>query len=347
MTTTSFVGKVSRRISLAASLCLALFSTGVHAADPVKQIVLKCAFYQPINHPIFVLGKESLSKIEAATEGRVKFVLYPSSTLVPTTEMASGVDDGTAFCANWYMPYMSKTIPLFNIETLPIWTSANLQSVVNAYDEGINDLYTEALHRQGLKNTKVAGVSEALWRVLGTKKAVRTPADIKGMKIRTVGAEADMLRSMGANPINVTNDQTYEALSRGIAEGATNSFMMFAARGYFEYLKYVSELNVMPVLMHIIYNTKELDKLDPRDRPTVEKAMKELATYTREGLSRLNEASIKESPKKFGMQIIQLSPADREVWFKGAASTNQAFEASKDPLVQKALAIVYKTNPRK
>lgn len=347
MSTESLAGKDSRWIQVLALFWLALLAPGAHAAEAAKQIALKCAFYQPINHSIFVLAKESLSKVEAATDGRVKFVLYPSSTLVPTTEMASGVDDGTAFCANWYMPYMAKTIPLFNIETLPIWTSANLQSVVSAYDEGINDLYTEALHRQGLKNTKVAGVSEALWRVLGTKKPVHIPDDIKGMKIRTVGAEADMLRAMGANPINVTNDQTYEALSRGIAEGATNSFMMFEERGYFDYVKYVSELNIMPVLMHIIYNTKELDKLEPRDRPIVEKAMKELATFTREGLSRMNDASIKVSPKKFGVQIIQLNTAERDSWLKGAASTNQAFETSKDPLVQKALAIVYKTNPRK
>lgn len=333
--------------SLLAPLCLAAISQGVQAAEPGKQVTLKCAFYQPVGHAIFELGKESLSKVEAATGGRVKIVPYPSSTLVPTAEMAAGVDDGTAFCANWYMPYMSKTIPLFKIETLPIWTSGDMQSVLNAYNEGINDLYTEALHRQGLKNTKVAGLSEALWRVLGTKKPVRVPGDVKGVKIRTVGAEADMLKAMGASPINVTNDQTYEALSRGIAEGATNSFMMFEERGYFEHVKYVSELNVMPVLMHIIYNTKELEKLEPRDRPVVEKAMKDLAKHTLDGLARKNEASIKTAPTKYGVQLVPLKAEERALWFKGAASVNQDFAKLQDPLVQKALAIVYKTNPPK
>ena len=36
-------------------------------------------------------------------------------------------------------------------------------------------------------------------------RAGRVPADIKGMKIRTVGSEADMFKVMGASPINVTN----------------------------------------------------------------------------------------------------------------------------------------------
>ena len=346
MTEKTFAGRFARLLPLPALLCSAILASGVAAAAP-NQFTLKCAFYQPVGHPIYELGKESLAKVETATGGRVKIVPYPNSTLAPTTEMASAVDEGVAFCANWYMPYMAKTIPLFNIETLAIWTSGDLQSVVNAYDNGINDLYTEALNRQGLNNVKVAGVSEALWRVLATKKPVRTPADIKGMKLRSVGAEADMIKAMGGSPINIPNDQTYEALSRGIADGTTNSFMMFGERGYFEYVKHVTDLNMMPVLMHILYNPKELAKLDPKDRPIVEQAMKDLAKFTRDGLTNRNEASIREAPKKFGVQHVQLTPAERELWLKGAASTNQAFVTSKDPLVQKALAIVYKGNPPK
>ncbi|MDY0081478.1 MAG: TRAP transporter substrate-binding protein DctP [Ignavibacteriaceae bacterium] len=330
------------------SVCLCVFLVSTSSVGAAGQTVLKAAYYQPVGHPLFELGKESLSNVEKLTSGRVKVELYPSSTLVPTVEMASGVDEGTAFCALWYMPYMSKTIPLFNIETLAIWSSGQLQTVLDAYEkEGLNDLYTEALHRQGLKNTKIAGVGECLWRVLGTKKVVRVPADIKGVKIRSVGAEADMLKSMGGSPINVTNDQTYEALSRGIADGATNSFMMFVERGFLEYLKYFVHLNLSPVLMHIIYNTKELQKLDPRDRPIVEKAMKDVATHTREGLNRINVKHISEAPAKYGTVFYDLTPADRQLWVKGASPVNERFIKlkDKDPLVAKALDIVYKSNP--
>ena len=326
------------------SLCIIVpaFSSSAIA----EQIVLKAAYYQADGHQITELGRESLAEVERLTEGRVKIVIYPNSTLIPTTEMAAGVDEGTAFCANWYMPYMSKTIPLFNIETESLWTSGTYRAILDAYEEGINDLYTEALHRQGLKNTKIAGVSMCLWRVLGTtKKMVRVPSDIQGMKIRSVGAEADMFKSMGASPVNITTPQTYEALSRGIAEGATNACQIFLERRWVEYIKYVTNINLSPVLMHIIYNTSQLAKLDPRDRPIVEKAMKNLAANTLNGLFRNDEKAIKRVAEESGVKIYSLAPNERELWIKAAAPTTQRFKESKDPLIQKALGYVYKYNP--
>lgn len=310
-------------------------------------IILKAAYYQPDGHAITELGREVLNEVEKSTEGRVKFVIYSNSTLLPTKEMASGVDEGTAFVANWYMPYMSKTIPLFDLETQAIW-AGGYKGVLDAYENGINDLYTEALHRQGLKNTKIAGVSLCLWRVLGTiKKPVRLPSDIVGMKIRSVGAEAEMFKSMGASPVNITTPQTYEALSRGIAEGATNSAIFFVERRWLEYVKYMTNINLSPVLMHIIYNTKELEKLGPRDRVIVEKAMKTLASHTLQGLSKIDTQIKQRVSKEYGTQFIELTAQEYDIWLKEAAKTSHKYESRQDPLIQEALKIVYIYNPKR
>jgi TRAP-type C4-dicarboxylate transport system substrate-binding protein len=329
--------------------CLGMFITAVliicSATADAETITLKAAYYQPDGHVITELGREVLKDVEKSTQGRVKFVIYANSTLLPTTEMAAGVDEGTAFVANWYMPYMSKTIPLFELETQAVWTNG-YKGVLDAYENGINDLYTEALHRRGLKNIKVAGVSLCLWRVLGTtKKPVRVPSDIVGMKIRSVGAEADMFRSMGASPVNITTPQTYEALARGIADGATNSAIFFVERRWLEYVKYMTSINLSPVLMHIIYNTRELDKLEAGDRIIVEKAMKALASHTLQGLSR-NDIDLKQrASKEYKVQFIELTPQEHGVWLKEAAKTTEKYKKSQDPMIQKALKVVYKYNP--
>jgi TRAP-type C4-dicarboxylate transport system substrate-binding protein len=322
-------------------LTLALFASPAISG----QTVLKAAYYAADDHPIAKLGKESLAQIEKLTEGRVKVVLYPNSTLVPTTEMAAAVDEGTAFCANWYMPYMSKTIPLFDLETLSVWTKG-YDAVLAAYENGINDLYSEALFRQGLKNTKVGGVSMCLWRVLGmNKKVAKVPDDIKGMKIRSVGAEADMFKAMGASPVNITSPQTYEALSRGIAEGATNALQIMSDRRWLEYIKHVTNINLSPVLMHIIYNTNELKKLDPKDQPVVEKAMRDLADHTMKGLLTFDEATKAKATNEFGVKFYDLTPQEKELWMKAAAPITEKFEAIKDPFIEKAMGIVRKFNP--
>lgn len=342
------VQHAATRAVVAAAAPLVIGLGGGYASSVEAQTVLKAAFFQPAGHPIVELTKEGLAKIEKETEGRVKFTTYPSSTLVPTAEMASGVDDGTAFLAIWYMPYMSKTIPLFDIETVPVWTAGTCKAIIDAYDAGLNDVYTEALKRQGLQNVKVAGVTECFPRVLAARHEVRTPSDAKGLKVRSVGSEADMFRGIGASPVNMTMDQAYEALSRGIIDGITNAFMMIYERGQLEPLKHVTNMNLTSVLMHLIYNPSMLSKLDPRDRAIVEKGLKDLTVHVRVGLDKRSAETIASAPGKFGTVIYEPTEADRKQWNQAADATRKAFEAraEKDPLIKKALTYVYQFNPK-
>gem|GEM_PF-979248 len=350
MTTGGILPHGLRRAAIAATaaVTLALFGTAVPtAARAASPTVLKAAFYQPDGHPIIELSKEVLDKIERETEGRVKFRTYASSTLMPTTEMASGVNDGTAFMAIWYMPYMSKTIPLFDIETIPVWTGG-CKGIVESFDAGLNDVYTEALKRQGLTNVKVAGVSECLPRVLAVRKQVRTPADSKGVKVRSVGAEAEMFKEIGASPVNMTMDQVYEAMSRGIIDGVTNAFMMIEDRSQFELVKHVTNMDLTSVLMHVIYNPSMLSKLEPRDRQVVEDGMKAVAEHVRVGLSKLNEQSVAKATSSLGVQVYQPNAAERKEWSEAARSSRKAFEekGAGDPLIKRGLDYVYRFNPQ-
>jgi TRAP-type C4-dicarboxylate transport system substrate-binding protein len=314
-------------------------------AEPTE---FRVAYYSPDDHPLTMAAKDVLAEMETLTQGRVKFKMYASHSLIPTKEMAAGVNDGTAFCANWYLPYMSKTIELFQIETLPVWTSGNYKDIIAAYEDGINDLYTEALHRQGLKNLKVAGISMCLWRVLTTKEGpVKVPSDAEGMKIRSVGAEADMWKLVGASPVNITTPQTYEALARGVADGATNYLETMKNRKWLENTNYVTTMNLTPVLMHIIYNTEMLEKLEPQDRVVVEFGMRYLARYTRLRIADGESKAFVEIPEIFGTNIYIPTKEEHLKWVQAAAPTIKNFESSSDELVQKALKIARKYNPKR
>lgn len=334
--------RVLGTVLAAAIICLAWGTAAV--AKPVE---LRVAYYSPDNHPLTMAAKEVFADIEKLTQGRVKMKMFASHSLLPTKEMATGVNEGTAFCANWYMPYMAKTIPLFEVETLPVWTSGHYKAVVDAYENGLNDLYTKALQRQGLKNLKVAGVSMCLWRVLTTKnKLVKVPSDAKGMKIRSVGAEADMWRSIGASPVNITTPQTYEALARGVADGATNYLETMMDRKWLEHTDYVTTINLSPVLMHIIYNYKMLDALSPQDKVIVETGMKLLAQLTRLRILEREGYAFATIPGKFNTVIYIPNAKEHQEWVKASAPLVADFAKSKDPLVQEALKIVRKYNPQ-
>lgn len=340
------VSGLCRFVFVAAATVVLTFSGVAVSTAQAKTTTFRAAFYQPDGHPIVELSKEVFNKIEKETEGRVKFRAYPASTLIPTTEMAAGVNDGTAFMAIWYMPYMSKTIPLFDIETIPVW-SGGCKAIIDAYNGGLNDLYTQALNRQGLAKVKVAGVSECLPRVLATRKEVKVPKDATGVKIRSVGAESDMFKSMGASPVSMTMDQVYESLSRGIIDGVTNAFMMIEDRSQFELVKNVTNMSLASVLMHVIYNPSMLDKLDKADRKIVEEGMREVADHVREGLSKMNEESIVRASQTLGVKVYTPNAEEHKEWVAAAQQSKKGFEAkaAEDPLIKEGLALVKKHNP--
>jgi len=262
--------------------------------------------------------------------------------------MGSAVDDGTAFMAVWYLPYMSKTIPLFDIETVPVWTAGTCDAIVSSYENGLSNLYERALARQNMKNVKVAGVSMCLPRVLGTtERQVKVPADAKGLKIRSVAAESEMFTGIGANAVNMVNDQIYESLSRGIINGMTNAFMVMDEHRHLERLKYVVNTDLSWVLMHVIYNEKMLNKVDVKDREIVKIGMKNIADHVRNGLYKKSEQSTMNAPGKYGVTIYEPTKDDRKLWAAAADKTKQTFEAraDSDPLIKEGLAYVRKYNP--
>lgn len=340
---TNWLKRTYFSLTATAALAFAGLSANAHS-----ETVLNAVFYQPDGNPIVELSREALEMVSEETDGRVKFRIYPSSTLVPTTEMANAVDNGTAFMAVWYMPYMSKTIPLFDIETVPVWTAGTCDAIVDTYENGLNDLYSEALANQGMPNVQVAGVSMCLPRVLGTTKTpVQVPDDVKGLRIRSVAAESEMFAEIGANPVNMTNDQVYEALSRGIVDGMTNAFNVMDERKDLEMIKYVVNTDLTWVLMHVIYNESMLDKLDEKDREIVQKGMKQVANYVREGLDKRSEHSKETAPERYDVTVHQPNDNERKLWLAAAESTRQKFEskADGDEFIKRGLDLVHTYNP--
>ncbi|MBM4448762.1 MAG: hypothetical protein FJ015_05950 [Chloroflexi bacterium] len=50
-------------------------------------------------------------------------------------------------------------------------------------------------------------------------KELKTPADIKGMKLRTAGDDGKIFSDMGASVVTLSTEETYESLMRGVIDG--------------------------------------------------------------------------------------------------------------------------------
>jgi TRAP-type C4-dicarboxylate transport system substrate-binding protein len=109
-------------------------------------------------------------------------------------------------------------------------------------DGPILDKMRETVLDQGL-NIRLIGVSNTGgWRNFATtKKPIRSPADLKGQKIRTTPADIqqELVRQLGANPTPISWAELYTALATGVVEGSKNGIQDIIGAKLEEHLKYI------------------------------------------------------------------------------------------------------------
>jgi TRAP-type C4-dicarboxylate transport system substrate-binding protein len=149
-----------------------------------------------------------------------------------------------------------------------------------------------------------------------TKKEVRTPADIKGMKIISVGGGLSKeMASMGAAPIDVKVGDLYMSLERGLADGISCHIPILHAFGI---LKLVPN-NVIFKGGHtmgpdmVLFNQKSWNKL-PAD---IQQIFEDLGPWLGQELVKAEGgyiAMVMGMAKKEGHKIITLTPEERQAW---------------------------------
>ena len=81
------------------------------------------------------------------------------------------------------------------------------------------------------------------WRGIVTKlRAVKTPEDMKGMKIRTIESpiQQTLVRNMGASPTPLPWSEVYTAATTGVIEGSLNSISDVTSAKLNEAMKYLT-----------------------------------------------------------------------------------------------------------
>lgn len=81
------------------------------------------------------------------------------------------------------------------------------------------------------------------WRNFATTSTqIRTPADVSGLKIRTIGSEVqqELVRAMGGAPTSIAWPEVYTSLATGIVEGTKNGITDIVGMKFHEHLKYMT-----------------------------------------------------------------------------------------------------------
>ena len=162
-------------------------------------------------------------------------------------------------------------------------------------------------------------------QITNNVRAITTPADFKGMKVRVPGSPTRVLmfKTLGASPINMSFSEVYLALQSGTIDGQENPLADITSRSLNEVQKFLSISNHVYTPVVLVMNAKKFDSLTPAQKTAVKEAAQEAAVEVRQ----IGEAKDKEllAQLKAGGKIA-INEIDVESFKKAAAPMNAQIE---------------------
>ncbi|GEK34815.1 TRAP transporter substrate-binding protein [Kurthia sibirica] len=257
---------MKRLITFMFVICLGVLLTACGEKDTtsadgksVKATILKVAFNQGEDHPQYVALKDFGEKLEKRTEGAYKLELYPNETLGAQREAMELTQSGTIAMSVVAGGLLENLNEDFSVLNLPyVFTSKEHQMSVLQNKDIVGELF-DSLKGQGLI---IAGAFHSGERnIYNSKKAVNTPADLKGMKIRVIESDTNikMLAAMGGTGTPMGQGEVYTAIQSGVIDGGENNELIFANMKHSEVAPYYSYTRHLMFPDYVLVNTKIFD----------------------------------------------------------------------------------------
>ena len=317
-----------KKLVLVASLVL-VGTTGVWAQSADK-ITIKVA-YGTAGGPIHEGALELKKRLESANS-RLSVQVFPGGQLGSEGEIIGQLQAGMTDMLLTTTGPLGQQNPIYYVLETP-YIFINDAQVDKVLDGPAGAKLLKGMDAKGL-------VGLAFWEngfreTSNNVRPIKTPADIKGLKLRTQQNRLHMkyFSDLGANPTPLPFTEIYNALATKLVDGQENPFTLIATNKFYEQQKYVSKTDHVYSSVPVYYSKMKWDKLPPDVQKQVRDTVYELRLWQRQLGRDQQKAYIDEITKK--SQVYILTDAEKAAFQKAA---EPAFEWAK-----KEYGAVYET----
>lgn len=251
-------------IIMSAVLLLSMLGmTGCTSPTNGKRIV-RIALGQSETHPQYAGLAAFKDYIEEKLGDRYEVQIFPNELLGATQKaieltQTGAIDFVVAGTAN-----LETFADVYEVFSMPY-----LFDSIESYHAAMEDTaYMENVY----KSTDAAGFRVLTWYDAGTrnfygKKAINTPEDLKGMKIRVQQSPAsvNMMKAFGAAASPMSFGEVYTAIQQGVIDGAENNELALTNNKHGEVAKYYTYNMHQMVPDMLVGNLKFLNGLSEEE----------------------------------------------------------------------------------
>lgn len=268
--------------------------------------------------------------------------IYPGASLFKPNEQWNAIVNGQLDITALPLDYASGKVRDFSATLMPGLVRSHARAARLNDSPFMKDIKAK-IEKAGaivLADAWLAGA------VASKKGCIRTPEDMKGLKIRSAGPTfAAMWQAAGASIVSIPSNEVYNALQTGVADATDTSSGSFVSFRIYEQVKCITApgdnalwFMYEPVLM----SKKSFDKLDKKQQETLLKAGKKSEAYFAKEAKGLDDEMVKVF-KENKVEVVTLSPAEYDAWLKVARESSYVEFAKEVPdgkkLIDEALAV--------
>ena len=308
-----------KKLCIAAVSVLAVAVSGVLcSAQAADKTVWKLAFNQPEGHPEMVAVQEFSKKLEKATNGKYAIEVFPNELLGSQKETIEMVQNGSLEFSMVAGSLLENWSPDFAVFNLPYVFKdyKHLQRVVK--DKKVVGNLFKSIEPQGI--TVLCAMYSGTRNVYTKNKEVRTPADLKGLKIRVMQSDTmvKMLNYMGGTGTPMGQAEVYTAIQTGVLDGAENNEVTYYALKQQEVAPIYNLTGHLMMPDYIVTNTKFYNSLP--------KEVKDFFDKNLDGL-------VDDEFERFQAQVSKSLEAAKKEGTKVIVADKDAFKKAVEPLI--------------
>lgn len=254
-----------KRLGLAVAISAALCA-GLPA---VAATTLRIGTVLAPNDPMGQGLEKFKADVEKATNGEVKIEVFHNSQLGDTTEMLDQARAGANVGTVTDVARLSSFVPSLAIMSAPFLFDNYEQADKFALSKEYLAWGDELKEKAGivmLASNWYQGARHAL-----TQKPIATPADLKGVRMRTIGAPVwiETIRAMGAEPTPIAWGEVYSALQLGTIDAAEAQPTAIWGAKLYEVIKHVTLTGHIQLVTALAVGAKAWDEISPENQAIV------------------------------------------------------------------------------
>jgi tripartite ATP-independent transporter DctP family solute receptor len=277
---------------------LLIFTWGVSAQAKIQINIATVTAPDLVHNRAAMWFKES---VEKALPGKFNVVVHHSGALGSETQVLQQIQLGTTQMSVCTTGPVEAFVPEIKALEMP-FVFPSYEAADKVLDGPVGQELAKRFTKSGF--VALAYLDNGFRNITNSKRPIKTPDDVKGLKIRTMEAPTHLAiwRAIGANPTPMAWP-IFTQLQQGVIDGQENPIaVIYAAKLIEAGQKYLSLTRHVYSALVFVANKNFIDSLSPQERKVIQESARAAALYGRNFI-RNNESKQLAELKTSGMQV--------------------------------------------